>query len=72
MVSDADKRARGRNPFVVTRFRTDTMPGLTKFPSFPANVPTHSLVVVDYQLLKAGHKDEIAKLWHAATHLGFW
>lgn len=48
------------------------MPGLTKFPSFPANVPTHSLVVVDYQLLKAGHKDEIAKLWHAATHLGFW
>ncbi|TFK86937.1 Clavaminate synthase-like protein [Polyporus arcularius HHB13444] len=48
------------------------MPGLTKLPSFPANVPTHSLVVVDYQLLKAGHKDEIAKLWHAATHLGFW
>ena len=48
------------------------MPGLTTLPSFPANVPTHDLIVVDYQLLKAGNKDEIAKLWHAATNLGFW
>ncbi|KAI0756397.1 Clavaminate synthase-like protein [Daedaleopsis nitida] len=48
------------------------MPGLTTFPSFPANVPTHSLIALDYRLLKAGNKEEIAKLWHAATHLGFW
>ncbi|KAI0673809.1 Clavaminate synthase-like protein [Trametes maxima] len=48
------------------------MPGLTTSPSFPTDVPTHSLVVVDYRLLEAGDHDEIAKLWHAATHLGFW
>ena len=60
--------------FVVTPVpqQQPTMPGLTTFPPFPANVPTSSLVVVDYQLLKAGNRDEVARLWHAATHLGFW
>lgn len=48
------------------------MPALTTVPVFPSNVPTHSLIIVDYQLLQAGNNDEIAKLWHAATHLGFW
>ena len=49
-----------------------TMPGITSYPPFPDDVPTHPLLVVDYQLLKAGNRDEVARLWHAATHLGFW
>ncbi|PIL36349.1 hypothetical protein GSI_00037 [Ganoderma sinense ZZ0214-1] len=48
------------------------MPGLTSFPTFPEDVPTHPLVVVDYQLLRIGDKDETEKLWKAATELGFW
>jgi len=41
-------------------------------PPFPQNVPTHPLVVVDYQLLREDDEDEIDKLWKAATELGFW
>ncbi|KAJ7213289.1 hypothetical protein C8J57DRAFT_1453960 [Mycena rebaudengoi] len=41
-------------------------------PEFPADVPTHPLLVVDYALLRAGDPSEIAKLWGAATGLGFW
>ncbi|KAI0333383.1 Clavaminate synthase-like protein [Cubamyces sp. BRFM 1775] len=48
------------------------MPGLTNLPPFPEDVPTHPLLVVDYELLKIRDKDEIAKLWKAATELGFW
>ncbi|CCM03873.1 uncharacterized protein FIBRA_06024 [Fibroporia radiculosa] len=48
------------------------MPGLTTLPPFPDNVPTHPLLVVDFALLQAGDEDEIAKLWKAATELGFW
>ncbi|CCL98642.1 uncharacterized protein FIBRA_00644 [Fibroporia radiculosa] len=48
------------------------MPGLTSFPAFPDDVPTHPLLVVDYELIKTGDQDEIDKLWDAATHLGFW
>ncbi|KAI0354635.1 Clavaminate synthase-like protein [Trametes cingulata] len=48
------------------------MPGLTTFPLFPNDVPTHPLLIVDYELLEAGDHNELAKLWHAATHLGFW
>ncbi|KAI0778816.1 Clavaminate synthase-like protein [Trametes elegans] len=48
------------------------MPGLTLTPSFPSDVPTHPLLVVDYKLLVAGDHAELAKLWNAATHLGFW
>ena len=48
------------------------MPGLTNLPTFPEDVPTHPLLVVDYELLKIRNKDEIAKLWKAATELGFW
>ena len=48
------------------------MPGLTNFPKFPDDVPTHPLVVLDYQLLRAGDKDEVDKLWKAARELGFW
>ncbi|TFK83383.1 Clavaminate synthase-like protein [Polyporus arcularius HHB13444] len=48
------------------------MPGLTTFPPFPDDVPTHPLLVVDYELVKAGNEAEIEKLWEAATQLGFW
>ncbi|OBZ65469.1 1-aminocyclopropane-1-carboxylate oxidase [Grifola frondosa] len=41
-------------------------------PPFPEDVPTHPLLVVDYELLKVNDEDEIAKLWKAATELGFW
>ncbi|TCD64599.1 hypothetical protein EIP91_003864 [Steccherinum ochraceum] len=48
------------------------MPGLTAFPAFPKDVPTHPLLVVDYQLLLQGDQNEIETLWKAATELGFW
>ncbi|TFY55566.1 hypothetical protein EVJ58_g8161 [Rhodofomes roseus] len=48
------------------------MPGLIDYPPFPNDVSTHPLLVVDYQLLKAGDKNEIDTLWKAATELGFW
>ncbi|RPD55162.1 Clavaminate synthase-like protein [Lentinus tigrinus ALCF2SS1-6] len=48
------------------------MPGLTTFPPFPDDVPTHPLLVVDYELIKAGDQGETEKLWEAATQLGFW
>ncbi len=49
-----------------------TMPGLTTFTPFPEDVPTHPLLVIDYQLVKAGDAAEVDKLWKAATELGFW
>ena len=49
-----------------------SMPGLTSLPPFPEDVPTHPLLVVDYELIRAGDREEIEKLWDAATHLGFW
>ena len=48
------------------------MPALTTVPPFPQSVPTHPLLVIDYQLLKAGDEDEVSRLWRAATELGFW
>lgn len=47
------------------------MPALT-FPPFPDDVPTHPLLVVDYDLLKKKNPEEIETLWTAATQLGFW
>ncbi|CCM02605.1 uncharacterized protein FIBRA_04708 [Fibroporia radiculosa] len=44
----------------------------TSLPPFPDNVPTHPLLVIDYNLLLAGDEEEIAQLWKAATALGFW
>jgi len=41
-------------------------------PEFPTNVPTHPLLVVDYELIKNGDEKEINVLWTAATSLGFW
>ncbi|KAK7051465.1 hypothetical protein VNI00_004439 [Paramarasmius palmivorus] len=43
-----------------------------ELPPFPTDIPTHPLLVIDYQLLTAGDKDEIERLWEAATGLGFW
>lgn len=47
------------------------MPAAT-FPPFPDNVPTHPLLVIDYELIKRGDEAEIAKLWTAGRQLGFW
>ncbi|GJE97255.1 clavaminate synthase-like protein [Phanerochaete sordida] len=41
-------------------------------PPFPEDVPTHPLLVVDYELIQKGDQQEIDKLWEAATKLGFW
>ncbi|KIP07528.1 hypothetical protein PHLGIDRAFT_105488 [Phlebiopsis gigantea 11061_1 CR5-6] len=41
-------------------------------PPFPADVSSHPLLIVDYQLVKIGNRKEIDKLWEAATQLGFW
>ncbi|KAG5652860.1 hypothetical protein H0H81_003359 [Sphagnurus paluster] len=47
------------------------MPSAT-LPPFPDDIPTHPLLVVDYDLLKARDEAEIDRLWEAATKLGFW
>ncbi|KAF7339074.1 Clavaminate synthase-like protein [Mycena venus] len=36
------------------------------------DVPIHPLLVIDYELIKAGNKHEIERLWTAGTTLGFW
>ncbi|KAJ7055816.1 hypothetical protein C8F01DRAFT_1157781 [Mycena amicta] len=41
-------------------------------PPFPDDVPTHPLLVIDYELIKAGDEAEIERLWTAGTKLGFW
>ncbi|KIK63557.1 hypothetical protein GYMLUDRAFT_40603 [Collybiopsis luxurians FD-317 M1] len=41
-------------------------------PEFPTDVPTHPLLVVDYELIKSGNEQEIDVLYKAATSLGFW
>lgn len=48
------------------------MPGITTFLPFPEDVPTHPLLVVDYEQIRAGKEEEIDTLWEAATKLGFW
>lgn len=47
------------------------MPGTT-FPVFPDDVPTVPLLIVDYELIKAGDEKELDTLWSAATTVGFW
>ncbi|KAJ7721834.1 hypothetical protein DFH07DRAFT_760243 [Mycena maculata] len=39
---------------------------------FPEDIPTHPLLVIDYELIKACDKEESDRLWSAATQLGFW
>jgi len=43
-----------------------------KLPPFPDDVPTHPLLVIDYEKLKAGDKAEQDTLWEACTALGFF
>jgi isopenicillin N synthase-like dioxygenase len=45
---------------------------IKELPEWPSNVEAHPLLVIDYQLLKAGDKNEINRLWEAGTNLGFW
>ena len=44
----------------------------TNFPPFPDDIPTHALLIFDYELIKARDVAEIGRLWEAATKLGFW
>ena len=46
-------------------------PAMT-LPPFPEDIPTHPLLVVDYQKLVEDDAAEIEQFWHAATTLGFW
>ncbi|EIN05629.1 Clavaminate synthase-like protein [Punctularia strigosozonata HHB-11173 SS5] len=41
-------------------------------PPFPTNVTTHPLLVIDHARIVAGDEEEVDRLWHAATTLGFW
>jgi hypothetical protein len=41
-------------------------------PPFPEDVPTHPLLVVDYQKILEDDEAEIEKLWQGATSIGFW
>ncbi|KAG1848549.1 hypothetical protein DFJ58DRAFT_890185 [Suillus subalutaceus] len=47
------------------------MPGST-LPPFPNDVRTHPLLIIDYELIKAGDAEEVNRLWEAATTIGFW
>jgi len=51
--------------------RPTIMPA-TAFPAFPDDVPTHPLLVIDFELIKAHDNNEIDRLWEAGTKLGFW
>jgi len=42
------------------------------FPSFPSDIPTHPLLIIDFELIKDQDPREIDKLWDAATMIGFW
>ncbi len=48
------------------------MAAFANLPPFPDDIPTHPLLVVDYDLLLKKDQPEIDKLWKAATELGFW
>ncbi|KAL5531719.1 hypothetical protein ACEPAG_4596 [Sanghuangporus baumii] len=49
------------------------MPGLdSQLPPFPDDVPTHPLLVIDYELISSGDNVEVEKLWKSATNVGFW
>lgn len=44
----------------------------TAFPAFPDDIPTHPLLVIDFERIKAHDEEEIDRLWEAGTKLGFW
>ena len=41
-------------------------------PAFPTDIPTHPLLIIDFELIQERNLQEIDKLWEAATKLGFW
>lgn len=41
-------------------------------PAFPTDIPTHPLLIIDFELIQERNPQEIDKLWEAATKLGFW
>lgn len=45
---------------------------MATFPAFPSDIPTHPLVIVDFELICERNRQEIDKLWEAATKIGFW
>lgn len=45
---------------------------VSNLPEWPSKVEAHPLLVIDFDLLKAGDQDEIDRLWKAGTTLGFW
>ncbi|KAG2075289.1 Clavaminate synthase-like protein [Suillus decipiens] len=47
------------------------VPG-SALPPFPNDVPTHPLLIIDHELIKAGDVEEVNRLWEAATTIGFW
>ena len=48
------------------------MAAFANLPTFPDNVPTHPLLVIDFLRIEAGDDEEIGKLFGAAKELGFW
>ncbi|THH00771.1 hypothetical protein EW026_g1839 [Hermanssonia centrifuga] len=48
------------------------MPGLTKLPPFPEDVPTHPLLIIDYQLIKQGDSEEIDETLGGRNQAWFW
>ncbi|KAG6829305.1 hypothetical protein H0H92_004982 [Tricholoma furcatifolium] len=43
-----------------------------EFPQFPKDIPTHPLLIIDFDLIRQGNEAEINRLWDASTKLGFW
>ncbi|KAL1716795.1 hypothetical protein EV715DRAFT_292833 [Schizophyllum commune] len=41
-------------------------------PPFPDDVPTHPLIIIDYERIRAWDAAEVDQLWKAATTIGFW
>ncbi|KAL1752676.1 hypothetical protein FB107DRAFT_219450 [Schizophyllum commune] len=47
-------------------------PSPPSYPPFPTDVPTHPLIIIDYERIRAGDSAEVDQLWKAATTIGFW
>lgn len=45
---------------------------MATLPAFPSDIPTHPLLIIDFELIQLRNPQEIDKLWEAATKLGFW
>ena len=65
------KPANARRPILLNPIQMTLTP-TTELPPFPDRIPTVPLVVIDYQLIKAGHASEIERLFRAGKELGFW